>query len=160
MTAHLISHVVLSPSMCKLINRKISGGHGWLNQIWKKKAHEGYKTVYPQSERSVSNFCSPFPEVHRACPTPIDRSPKNIEGFENILAEQKKKQEYLKRCYHFSWNHENVTSPRLALRLKMTSSFRKFIYFKIMKIIKTSRHQDWPWDWKWRAASENLYTLK
>ena len=119
--------------MCKLINRKISGGHGWLNQIWKKKAHEGYKTVYPQSERSVSNFCSPFPEVHRACPTPIDRSPKNIEGFENILAAQKKKQEYLKRCYHFSWNHENVTSPRLALRLKMTSSFRKFIYFKINK---------------------------
>ena len=38
----------------------------------------------------MSNFCSPFPEVHRACPTPIDRSPKNIEGFENILAEQKK----------------------------------------------------------------------
>lgn len=120
--------------MCKLINRKISGGHGWQNQIWKKKrAHEGYKTGYPQSERSVSNFCSPFPEVHRACPTPIDRSPKNIEGFENILAEQKKKQEYLKRCYHLSWNHENVTSPRLALRLKMTSSFRKFIYFKINK---------------------------
>ena len=99
----------------------------------KKRAHEGYKTVYPQSERSVSNFCSPFPEVHRACATPIDRSPKNIKGFENILAEQKKKQEYLKRCYHLSWNHKNVTSPRLALRLKMTSSFRKFIYFKINK---------------------------
>ena len=95
----------------------------------KKKEHtKGIRLFIPKANEACL-----FPEVHRACPTPIDRSPKNIEGFENILAAQKKKQEYLKRCYHFSWNHENVTSPRLALRLKMTSSFRKFIYFKINK---------------------------
>ena len=72
--------------MCKLINRKISGGHGWQNQIWKKKEHtKGKRLFIPKANEACL-----FPEVHRACPTPIDRSPKNIEGFENILAEQKK----------------------------------------------------------------------
>ena len=70
--------------MCKLINRKISGGHGRQNQIWKKKEHtKGIRLFIPKANEA-------FSEVHRACPTPIDRSPKNIEGFENILAEQKK----------------------------------------------------------------------
>lgn len=52
----------------------------------KKKEHtKGKRLFIPKANEACL-----FAEVHRACPTPIDRSPKNIKGFENILAEQKK----------------------------------------------------------------------